>query len=73
MLDQNAPHRLGGGMKKMGAVRKTVLPGRQPKISLVNQRRRLERMPHALMRHAMASQNSQFVVNLAEQIGPGQS
>src|SRR5262245_12964045 len=67
-LNQNSPHGLGGGRKKMAAAFKAysfALHQTQPRF--MNQSRRLQRLPRRLSAHPVSSELPQFVVNQRKQ------
>ncbi len=64
-IDQNAPHRLGGGAEEMRPVFKRLVAQTQPRF--VNQRGGLERVARILAGHLGAGDLAQLGVDLSEQ------
>jgi hypothetical protein len=57
VLDQDAPHSLGGRSEEVAAVLPAGIPlSHQPEVRLVNQGRGLERLTGLLLRHPLRRQ-----------------
>ncbi|MCG3159884.1 MAG: hypothetical protein JMDDDDMK_00909 [Acidobacteria bacterium] len=69
MINQYAPHRLSRDAEEMRPVLpRDVLVINQLQVSLVDQRRCLQRVSFALVAHVMVRHSAQFVVNQRHQL-----
>ena len=69
MVDQDAPHQLGGNAEEVSA----ILPGHplladQPHVGFVDERRGLKRVPRALIAHVGGGDPAQLVVHERRQL-----
>ncbi len=68
-LDEDAPHRFGGGTEEMSAIFKNLIAEAQPR--LVDERGRLERVAISLASHFSRSELAELGVNQRDQIAGG--